>query len=261
MKPLAWLDPGTPDQPFPPVGNALEEPDGLLAAGGDLSPTRLLNAYRHGIFPWYEAGQPILWWSPDPRAVLFPREFRLHRSLRKTLRQGHFTYTVDEDFDSVIAQCAAPRHGAHGTWITPEMQLAYRRLHRLGHAHSVEIRDAQGRLVGGLYGIALGRVFFGESMFSRETDASKAALAVLAAQLEAWDFAMIDCQQDTAHLRSLGARPLARSDFVTLLSKHCAREGVPGPWKLDAELHPEIWHPGHPRTGETHSGDSGSASR
>ena len=232
---LPWLDPRDDGQPFPHPDRALTEPDGLLAVGGSLSPRRLLRAYRLGIFPWYSPGQPILWWSPDPRLVLFPEALKISRSLRKTLRHGQFTVTADTDFAAVIAACAAPRDLEPGTWITPEMDQAYNRLHRFGHAHSIEVWR-QGELAGGLYGVAVGRVFYGESMFSRMSDASKVALVYLTAQLRRWDFAVIDCQVRTPHLTSLGAVEIPRTTFLQLLERYCALLGPVGPWQLDADL-------------------------
>ncbi len=233
---LPWLDPRDDGQPFPPAHYALIEPDGLLAAGGNLSPRRLLRAYRQGIFPWYSAGQPILWWSPNPRLVLFPESVNVSRSLRQTLKKGRFTLTADTAFAAVIATCAGPRAGQDGgTWITPEMNGAYCRLHRLGHAHSIETWH-QGELVGGLYGVAVGQVFFGESMFSLMSDASKVALAILAAQLRRWEFALIDCQVRTEHLTRMGAVEIARTTFLQLLDRYCARPGRAGPWRLDGDL-------------------------
>jgi leucyl/phenylalanyl-tRNA--protein transferase len=219
---------------FPPLATALAEPNGLLAAGGDLSPPRLLAAYRHGIFPWYGDGQPILWWSPDPRMVLRPAELKISRSLTKVLRNTAYQVRLDTDFAAVIGACAAaPRHGQSGTWITADMQAAYCRLHELGHAHSVEVWTND-RLAGGLYGVALGRVFYGESMFSRQRDASKIALAHLCAHLKRHEFGIIDCQMETAHLASLGARPIPRSDFVALLERLTATDNQPGPWPAAA---------------------------
>ena len=214
---------------FPPVEYATAE--GLLAVGGDLSSERLLEAYRHGIFPWYSAGQPILWWSPDPRAVLYPHRLRIARSLRRTLKRGHFRVRLDSAFSEVMLACAAPRrqYPGGGTWITDEMVAAYCRLHELGHAHSVETWQHD-RLVGGLYGVALGGVFFGESMFSRETDASKVALVALSLQLRAWDFALIDCQLPSAHLASLGAEEIPRVRFLAELAPGLTRPGHPGRW-------------------------------
>lgn len=215
--------------PFPPVDQALAEPNGLLAAGADLSPQRLLDAYRRGIFPWFNAGEPILWWSPDPRMVLFPNEFVPSRSLRKRLRRGDYEIRVDSAFTEVMKACAAPRPGQRGTWITPSMLEAYTRLYRLGYAHSVETWIA-GELVGGLYGVAIGRVFFGESMFYRVPDASKIAFAHLVAQLRAWGYGLIDCQVSTRHLASLGAREIPRKEFISRLDELTALPGVPSPW-------------------------------
>jgi leucyl/phenylalanyl-tRNA--protein transferase len=213
---LAWL---RPDAPFPPLSAALAEPNGLLAAGGDLSPERLIAAYRRGIFPWFSAGQPILWWSPDPRMVLYVEEFRISRSLAKRVHRHEFEIRIDTAFRDVIDNCAAmPRAGQRGTWITPDMVDAYCELHRRGAAHSVESwRD--GQLCGGLYGMALGRVFFGESMFAHETDASKVALVHLVALLRQLQVPLIDCQQETAHLRSFGARPIPRAAFASQLAE------------------------------------------
>ena len=216
MKSITWLSAQDGPEWFPPLEQALEEPCGLLAAGGDLSPERLIAAYRGGIFPWYSPGQPVLWWSPDPRAVLFPEEFHCTRSLAKTLRNGGFSYSMDRDFPAVIDGCAAPRAASPGTWITSDMRAAYLELHHLGHAHSIEIwRGAE--LVGGLYGVRLGGVFFGESMFSRARDASKAALAHLVAVCRRNSLAVIDCQLPSRHLTSLGSRTIPRSQFQALL--------------------------------------------
>jgi leucyl/phenylalanyl-tRNA--protein transferase len=216
MKQITWLSPQDPPDHFPPVAQALDDPNGLLAGGGDLSPERLVAAYRRGIFPWFAQGQPVLWWSPDPREVLFPGEFQISRSLARTLRSGRLTTTQDQAFEAVIDACAAPRPGAHGTWITPEMRAAYVELHRRGLAHSIE-SWAAGGLVGGLYGVAAGRVFCGESMFSRANDASKVALATLVATAPQRGFELIDCQMPSAHLRSLGSRPLPRERFLSYL--------------------------------------------
>lgn len=226
---IPLLRPGDPPDAFPPLEQALTEPDGLLCAGGDLSPARLLEAYRRGIFPWYSEGQPILWWSPDPRAVLFPGEFRTSRSLARTLRNRGFVTRVDRAFAEVVAGCADPRLRPEGTWISPEMQAAYLELHRLGHAHSVEAWLA-GRLVGGLYGVALGKVFFGESMFSIERDASKVALARLVEESAARGVELIDCQVTSAHLESLGARCIPRARFGALLSAAVPRELARPAW-------------------------------
>jgi len=225
MKSIAWLSSNDRPDWFPPLENALDEPPGLLAAGGDLSPERLIAAYRRGIFPWYSPGQPVLWWSPDPRAVLFPQEFHCSRSLAKTLRNGGFENAIDRDFAGTISACAGPRGRSTGTWITDEMRAAYCELHRLGYAHSIETYRA-GRLVGGVYGVRLGGVFFGESMFSAERDASKAALAHLAQACRTNDIAVIDCQLPSPHLASLGSRAIARAQFLELLRNQIAlREG------------------------------------
>jgi len=214
---IPWLRPGGPPSAFPPVETALVDPDGLLCAGGDLSPERLIEAYRRGIFPWFSAGQPILWWSPDPRTVLYPSELRVSRSLGKALRNRGYTVSVDHAFAGVIDHCADRALRPEGTWITPEMRAAYLRLHELGWSHSVETWEA-GRLVGGLYGVALGRVFFGESMFSIARDASKVALWGLARLLRERDVRFLDCQVASGHLSSLGARSLPRREFLRELA-------------------------------------------
>jgi leucyl/phenylalanyl-tRNA--protein transferase len=217
---------------FPPLEHALREPPGLLAAGGDLRPARLLAAYERGVFPWYSAQQPILWWSPDPRMVLFPKEFNCSRSLRKTLRNGPYTTRVDLAFGATIRACAAPRRGGPDTWLNNDMIASYEQLHELGFGHSVETYDA-GRLAGGLYGIQLGQVFFGESMFSLRRDASKVALARLIDECRARDIQLIDCQVASSHLASLGAREVPRSQFVTLLRRYARRNPV-GSWNASA---------------------------
>lgn len=204
---------------FPPLERALRDPNGLLAVGGDLLPERLIQAYRHGCFPWYQAGQPILWWSPAPRTVLFPHELHVSRSLRKVLRQERFQVSFDQDFSAVIQACAGPRDYADGTWITPEMRKAYQELHRRGIAHSVEVWQS-GTLVGGLYGLAIGQLFFGESMFSHTDNASKVGFATLVRRLEQWGFVLIDCQMPTGHLQSLGARSIPRTEFSDFLKRH-----------------------------------------
>ena len=228
MKTVTWLSPQDAPEWFPPLEQALDEPAGLLAAGGDLSPARLLAAYQRGIFPWYSPGQPVLWWSPDPRAVLFPDEFICSRSLAKTIRNAGFEVAVNRDFAATIDACAAPRAHAPGTWITTEMRNAYLRLHRLGYAHSVEAWRA-GKLAGGLYGVRLGGVFFGESMFSRERDASKVALAHLVCLCLKDGIAVIDCQLPSPHLASLGSRNLPRGQFQALLREHISLEPRPLP--------------------------------
>ncbi len=217
---LTLLDPDDPRQPFPPPAEALEEPNGLLAVGGDLSPKRLLQAYRLGIFPWYNPGEPILWWSPDPRLVLFPERLKVSRSLRKVLRRGEFQVSFDRAFEAVIDGCAAPRPYETETWITPEMRAAYVTLHRLGHAHSVECWY-RGELAGGLYGVAIGQVFYGESMFYRRSDASKVAFVTLVEHLRRWRYRLIDCQVHTRHLQRFGAEEIPRARFTALLRRHC----------------------------------------
>lgn len=234
-----WIDPADPGETFPDVSLALREPDGLLAVGGDLSPGRILSAYRRGIFPWYSEEQPILWWSPDPRTVLFPAALKVSRSLRKTLNRQRFTVTLDQSFEAVVAACAGPRAGNSGTWITGDMATAYSELHARGFAHSVECW-LDNRLAGGLYGVAIGRVFFGESMFSRESDASKVAFCHLVRQLKAWDFGLIDCQVYSAHLASLGAEEIPRSRFVRHLDILC-EHGQDIPWRFDENLQLEPW--------------------
>lgn len=224
---LTWLQ--RDELSFPPLETAMREPNGLLAAGGDLSPERLLAAYRHGCFPWYQEGQPLLWWSPDPRTVLYPEELHVSRSLAKKLRQGVFHVTFDRAFQDVIQGCAAPRDYADGTWITTPMQNAYVTLHQLGVAHSVEVWQ-DGQLVGGLYGLAMGRLFFGESMFSRATDASKVGFVTLVERLRGWDFKLIDCQMPTQHLASFGARTIPRRIFAEALAKYLDEPG-PARWE------------------------------
>lgn len=222
----------TPMSCFPPLDTALTEPNGLLAVGGDLSPERLLDAYCHGIFPWFNPGEPILWWSPDPRMVLVPDAVRVTRSLAKRLRNGGFELRVDSAFVEVMRACAAPRAGADGTWISSAMIAAYTRLFEAGYAHSIE-SWREGRLVGGLYGVAIGRMFYGESMFSRESDASKVALVRLCRQLARWEFGYVDCQMETAHLASLGARPLPRATFAAQVAELVNLPHRAGPWSFD----------------------------
>lgn len=219
MRHIEWLaeDPGAQ---FPPIEQALLDPDGLLAVGGDLSPQRLLNAYQQGIFPWYSEGEPILWWSPDPRCVLFPEKLKISRSLKKTLRKQLFKISMDTAFEAVMRACAESRPNQQGTWISEDMLQAYVRMHQLGFAHSVECwQDEQ--LVGGLYGMAIGKVFFGESMFSRKTDASKVALVYLCDYLIEHGFKLIDSQIYTPHLESLGAELIPRPQFAELLKQYC----------------------------------------
>ncbi len=232
---LPWLDPARPDQPFPSPTQALPEPNGLLALGGDLSPTRLLNAYRMGIFPWYSQGEPILWWSPDPRCVFRPNAIHVSRSLHKALNKKDYLVTIDHDFEAVIQACAKERKGQHGTWLGPEMISAYIRLHHEGWAHSAEVWR-QGVLVGGIYGLALGQVFFGESMFSRVTNGSKFALVWLARQLAAWNFTLLDGQVGSPHLYTLGAIDLPRVNFIHELNLALAHPGKQGSWKMEIDV-------------------------
>ena len=227
---IPWL---RPDDPFPAVERALDDPNGLLAMGGDLTAPRLVEAYSNGIFPWFNEGQPILWWSPDPRMVLLPGELKVSRSLAKTLRSGRFQIRSDTAFRDVMEACSQPRDGQAGTWITPQMVDAYSELHRRGIAHSVETW-VEDELVGGLYGVALGRAFFGESMFMRATDASKVALVAMVLQLERWGFGMVDCQMNTPHLASLGAREIPRADFSRRLRELIHYEPIPAPWHVAA---------------------------
>lgn len=226
---IVWLSEHDSPDAFPPVDRALREPDGLLAAGGDLSPERLLAAYRRGIFPWYSAGQPILWWCPDPRAVLLPGELKVSRSLAKTLRNRGFETRIDTAFKDVIRACGSADVRPGGTWLSVEMRAAYTQLHGLGFAHSFETW-LDGELVGGLYGVALGQMFFGESMFSLERDASKVALARLCGELLTRGFHMIDCQMATPHLLGLGARLIPRAQFVDQLTAHANTPMEAGRW-------------------------------
>lgn len=227
---IPWLN---PDTPFPPLSTALVEPDGLLAAGGDLSTGRLIDAYRKGIFPWYSPGDPILWWSPNPRCVVIPGQSHVSRSLKKRLRRQDYQVTFDMAFDQVMRACAAPRSQEDGTWITNEMYAAYCALHEQSIAHSVEVwQDSE--LIGGLYGVSLGRVFFGESMFSRKPSASKIAFSWLVEQLSNWDYALIDCQVRSEHLVSLGACEISREAFVTELEQHVDAHRSHN-WQFDIE--------------------------
>ncbi len=226
QKTITWLTPEADREWFPPLDQALDEPEGLLAAGGDLSPARLMAAYRRGIFPWYSAGQPVLWWAPDPREILTPDEFKCSRSLAETLRNRGFELDFGRGFGAVVTACATRREHSTGTWITPEMHAAYCDLNARGHAHSVEVRLG-GELVGGLYGVLLGRVFFGESMFSRERDASKVALAWLVKRGLVAGLQLIDCQLPTPHLRSLGSRPMPRGEFSALVARLSDQADIP----------------------------------
>jgi leucyl/phenylalanyl-tRNA--protein transferase len=229
---IHWL---RPDEPFPPVTAALADPNGLLAVGGELSAVRLIDAYRHGIFPWFSPGQPVLWWSPDPRMVLMPHELKVSRSLRKALRKRDYEVRADTCFRAVMQACAEPRPEQGGTWISAGMIAAYCALHEQGLAHSIETW-IDGELAGGLYGVALGRMFYGESMFTHAADASKIALVHLVRQIERWHFGMIDCQMHTRHLASLGAREIPRADFMRKLQELVDYPGVTGHWELDDDL-------------------------
>ena len=225
---IPWLEPG---DPFPPVDTALRDPDGLLAAGLELTPQRILDAYRQGIFPWFSEGQPVLWWSPDPRMVLVPAEIRITLSMRKVLRNRPYEVRCDTAFEAVMRACAEPRDGQAGTWISDHMIAAYGALHMQGWAHSVETW-VDGELAGGLYGLALGKMFYGESMFSRARDTSKIALVHLARYLESQGYALIDCQMNTAHLASMGGREIARSEFCRVLSQS-VQSAHPRRWRPD----------------------------
>lgn len=235
---IPWLD---ESDPLPPVERALRHPNGLLAAGGGLSVSRLLEAYSHGCFPWFSEGEPVLWWSPDPRMVLLPPDLHVSRSLARRIRRGGFEIRADTAFREVITACAMPRDDDEvGTWITAEMIDAYVHLHRAGHAHSVETW-MDGKLAGGLYGVAVGRVFFGESMFARITDASKLAFTALVRQLRQWGFGVIDCQMKTSHLASFGAREIPRPEFLQQVRSLIDLPGPATPWTLDVEtILPEL---------------------
>jgi leucyl/phenylalanyl-tRNA---protein transferase len=229
---IPWLE---AEDPLPPVAGALKRPNGLLAAGGGLSVSRLIDAYSRGCFPWFNEGEPVLWWSPDPRMVLVPEELHVSRSLAKRVRQRGFEIRADTDFAGVIAGCAEPRPGQQGTWISPAIRGAYVALHDEGIAHSVETW-IDGQLAGGLYGIALGRAFFGESMFARVTDASKLAFVHAVCQLRRWEFGLIDCQMTTSHLATFGAREIPRAVFLRRIAALIARSGPRTPWRFDGDL-------------------------
>jgi leucyl/phenylalanyl-tRNA--protein transferase len=229
---IPWL---TSSDPFPPPSRALREPNGLLAAGADLAVPRLLDAYRRGIFPWYSEGEPVLWWSPDPRMILVPDRLVVSRSLRKRLRRRDYEVRTDTCFQDVMRACAEPREDQAGTWISAEMVQAYVALHHAGYAHSVECW-LDGALVGGLYGVSIGRVFFGESMFTRRSDASKVSLAHLVRQLERWSFGMIDCQMSTPHLGSLGGHEIPRAQFMRALEELVNYPTQKGRWRFDDDL-------------------------
>jgi leucyl/phenylalanyl-tRNA--protein transferase len=228
---VRWLG---PHDPFPPVDAALVEPNGLLAVGRTLAVPTLVDAYSRGIFPWFNKDEPVLWWSPDPRMVLVPAELHVSRSLARRLRRPDYEVRVDSAFETVMRRCAAPRRDASGTWISERMIRAYQRLHDAGYAHSVETWIG-GELAGGLYGVAIGRAFFGESMFTDATDASKIAFVALVRQLGRWKFGVVDCQMRTEHLASLGAREIPRREFVSELRTLVTRPGVPAPWRFDSQ--------------------------
>jgi leucyl/phenylalanyl-tRNA--protein transferase len=228
---LTILNPYQPNQAFPSVSKALKDPEGLLAIGGCLSTTRIINAYRNGIFPWFNPDDPILWWSPDPRSVLFPQQLHISRRLAKTLRSTQFTFSIDQAFSQVIEACSGARDYAHGTWITDEIKQAYTKLYEQGIAHSAEVWS-EGQLVGGLYGVALGQIFFGESMFHTKTDASKVAFANLVKYLIAWNYQLIDCQVHNPHLASLGATQISRDAFITFLDRYCNSPSHPHAWQF-----------------------------
>lgn len=229
---IPWLE---ESDPLPPVERALRRPNGLLAAAGGLSLPRLIDAYSRGCFPWFNEGEPVLWWSPDPRMVLVPDELHVSRSLARRVRQARFEVRADTAFREVMTRCAEPRDGQSGTWITGEMLNAYVSLHQAGFAHSIETW-MDGALVGGLYGVAIGRAFFGESMFARATDASKLALVHLVAQVRRWGFGLIDCQMKTAHLARFGAREISRATFLKQIAGLVTRPSPPSPWRLDPDL-------------------------
>lgn len=229
---LHWLDPRDPLQPFPPAHLAMRDPNGLLAIGGDLSVSRLIRAYSSGIFPWYNPDEPILWWSPDPRAVLVPDQMRVSRSLAKSIRRADYAVTLDLAFRDVLRECSGNRAKSRGTWLGAEMREAYVELHARGYAHSVEVWR-RGELIGGLYGVALGRVYFGESMFSRADDGSKIGLHWLCQQLIAWEFSLIDCQVGSSHLRSLGAVDVSRERFLNQLRGIVNQPPRTGRWRFD----------------------------
>jgi len=233
MKQLPWLE--DTGGIFPPASEAFDEPNGLLCAGGQLEPEVLLSAYSQGIFPWFDDDQPILWWSPNPRMIIEIDSFKASRSVRKLIRRGEFSFSLDTAFEQVIEDCAAPRRDDNGTWITHEMRHAYLRLHHLGFAHSVEVWQ-ESELVGGLYGVAIGSQFFGESMFSKASNASKAALTILVEQLSRWGFALIDCQVANPHLESLGAIEIQRSDFLARIAVTCSTGRQQTHWNLDSDL-------------------------
>ncbi|HIG06729.1 MAG: leucyl/phenylalanyl-tRNA--protein transferase [Methylococcales bacterium] len=227
---LTYLDPRLPEQPFPKVKHALKDPDGLVAVGGCLSPERLINAYKHGIFPWFNPGDPILWWSPDPRLCLLPNQFKPSKSLQRLARKNNFTVRIDQSFNAVIKACARPRKTQAETWISPEMINAYQTLHTIGVAHSIEVY-LNNTLVGGLYGLGIGQVFFGESMFHTESNASKLAFYFLIGKLREWNYQLIDCQVKSEHLINWGAKEIPRDRFITLVNQYSTRFTAVEAWR------------------------------
>ena len=238
---LSWLDPDDAASGFPDPESALDDPEGLVAAGGDLSITRLLHAYRHGIFPWYQDDQPILWWSPDPRGVIYPQQFIAHKSVLRTLRKAQWQITIDQSFRQVMTACAAPRSYSKSTWITADMLTAYCQLHALGHAHSIEVWSPNGQLVGGIYGLSIGQIFAGESMFSRATDGSKIALMYLCAYLDTWNYTLVDTQLPSKHLSSLGGSSLTRKEYLDHLAIAAQQQPSVHAWDQHSTLDIHAW--------------------
>ena len=238
---LPWLDPEDESASFPAADSALKDPEGLVAAGGDLSPKRVLRAYHEGIFPWYEEDQPILWWSPNPRGILYPKDFIAHKRLLRTIKNKDWHVTYDQAFVDVMKACAEPRSNSRGTWITQDMLDAYAELHRLGYAHSIEVWSHDHALIGGIYGVAIGSIFFGESMFSRETDTSKVALLYLCAYLDSWGYKLIDTQLASNHLLSLGGIEIPREDYLSKLSELTPESVNANAWSPNYPLILEDW--------------------
>lgn len=238
---LPWLDPDDEDSSFPSAFSALKDPEGLVAAGGDLSPKRIIRAYHEGIFPWYEEDQPILWWSPDPRGILYPKEFVAHKRLLRKIKSKAWKITYDHAFTDVMQACAEPRSNSRGTWITEDMLRAYTLLHRLGYAHSLEVWTQDGKLAGGIYGVSIGAIFFGESMFSRESDTSKVALLYLCGYLDTWGYQMIDTQLGSKHLSSLGGLEIRREEYLTILSQLINKPVDADAWNADIPLDINGW--------------------
>lgn len=238
---LNWLDADDLSYSFPPPDCALDDPEGLIAAGGDLTPARILKAYHSGIFPWYQEPQPILWWCPNPRGVLYPKKTLAHKSVLRTLKRKQWTVSYDKDFAAVIRACAEPRSYSNNTWITAEMCTAYIQLHELGHAHSIEIWNPEGNLVGGIYGLSIGRLFAGESMFSRENDASKIALLWLAAYCDHWGYAVIDTQLPSQHLTSMGGEAISRQQYLKQLKKYSNQPVDEHAWRVGQTIQLHEW--------------------